>query len=139
MVLGAVLLYLAAVYPPTDLGWRLFLIVLGLAALFLGMRGWHGSSVAILLDDGGLRQEDGTIIAPLSEIASVDRALFTFKPSNGFIIRLHSPLGRAWVPGMWWRLGKRIGIGGVTSGAETKIMADALSMMVAARDGGEQP
>ena len=90
-----------------------------------------------LLDETGLRQEDGTPIAPLDDIASIDRALFSFKPSNGFLIRLRAPLGRAWVPGMWWRIGRRVGIGGVTGGAETKMMADALSMMVAERDARE--
>ncbi|MCK0169247.1 hypothetical protein MWU52_16960 [Jannaschia sp. S6380] len=132
--LGVLLLWLAIAHPPAAMGWRLLLIALGIGALMLGQRGWRGSSVAIVLDETGLREEDGTPIAPLDEIASVDRALFTFKPSNGFLIRLRSPLGRAWVPGMWWRVGRRVGIGGVTGGADTKIVADALSFLVAERD-----
>ncbi|WP_371154855.1 hypothetical protein [Jannaschia sp. 2305UL9-9] len=134
LLLGAALLYLAAVYPPATLGWRLFLIALGVGALVLGQRGWQGSAVAIVLRQDGLFQEDGRPIAPLDSIASVDRTLFSFKPSNGFIVRLHEPLGRGWVPGMWWRIGRRVGIGGVTGGADTKIVADALSFMVAQRD-----
>jgi len=134
VVLGLTLLYLAVVHPPDVLGWRIFLIVLGIAALVLGQRGWTGSAQGIVLDAEGLREEDGRPIAPLDRIASVDRALFSFKPSNGFLIRLDAPLGRAWVPGMWWRIGRRVGIGGVTRAAETKVMADALSMMIAQRD-----
>ncbi|SFI90249.1 hypothetical protein [Jannaschia pohangensis] len=132
--LGLLLLWLAFLYPPETFGWQIFLIGMGVAALVLATRGWQGSSVAIVLDDGGLRQEDGVQIAPIDNIASVDRALFSFKPSNGFLIRLHEAPGRAWVPGMWWRIGRRVGIGGVTGGAETKMMADALSFMVAQRD-----
>ncbi|UWQ17587.1 hypothetical protein [Jannaschia sp. M317] len=137
LLLGAVLLYMAVVFPPEELFWQVFLFVLGGASLYLGMRGWQGSAVGIVLDENGLREEDGRMIAPLDQIASVDRALFSFKPSNGFLIRTKAPLGRAWVPGMWWRLGRRVGIGGVTGGAETKIVADALSFMVAQRDEGE--
>lgn len=134
ITLGLVLLYMAVAYPPAALGWTIFLIVLGIAALVLAQRGWQGSAVGIVLTADGLHQEDGRPIAPLDNIASVDRTLFSFKPSNGFIIRLRDPMGRGWVPGMWWRFGRRVGIGGVTGGADTKIVADALSFMIAARD-----
>ncbi len=134
LALGGVLLWIAVVHPPQELGWQLFLIAFGVAALVLAQKGWRGSAQPIVLDEGGLRQADGTPIAPLAEIASVDRALFSFKPSNGFLIGLHTAPGRAWVPGMWWRLGRRVGIGGVTGGAQTKMLADALSVMVAERD-----
>ncbi len=134
LMLGGILLWLAVFHPPASLFWRLFLIALGLGALILGQRGWRGSADALVLDAEGLRMADGTPVAPLDNIASVDRTLFSFKPSNGFLIRLRTPIGRAWVPGMWWRIGCRVGIGGVTSGADTKIVADALSFMVAERD-----
>ena len=133
-LLGAIVLWLALIYPPANPLWQVFLLVFGGGAMILAIKGWRGSSQGIVLDDRGLWQEDGTPIAPVEEIASVDRALFSFKPSNGFLIRLNRPLGRAWVPGMWWRVGRRVGIGGVTRGAETKIMADALSFMIAQRD-----
>ncbi|MEM8848776.1 MAG: hypothetical protein AAGE03_01940 [Pseudomonadota bacterium] len=133
-VLGLLLLWIAMAAPPEDLGWRAFLLVSGAIALILAIRGWTGSAVPLILSERGLYQADGTAVAPLDSIASIDRALFTFKPSNGFLIRLKEPLGRAWVPGMWWRIGRRVGVGGVTGGAETKIVADALSAMVARRD-----
>lgn len=134
VTLGLLLLWLAVVHPPSSMFWRVFLIGLGLAALVLAQKGWRGSAVAIELREDGLFQQDGVAIAPLANIASVDRALFSFKPSNGFLIRLRESPGRAWVPGMWWRIGRRVGIGGVTGGADTKIVADALSFMVADRD-----
>jgi hypothetical protein len=133
--LGLILVYLAAAHPREAPGWRLFLIALGVAALVLALRGWRGSSQGIVLDGAGLRQEDGTEIAPLDRILSVDRAVFAFKPSNGFLVRLDAPLGRAWVPGMWWRIGRRVGVGGVTNAAETRMVADALSLMLLRRDG----
>lgn len=136
--LGGLLLWIAVARPPQELGWHLFLIVFGVAALVVAQKGWRGSAQPIVLDAAGLRQEDGTPIAPLAEIASVDRALFSFKPSNGFLVTLRTAPGGAWVPGMWWRLGRRVGIGGVTGGAETRILADALTAMVAERDARER-
>ncbi|MEM7643654.1 MAG: hypothetical protein AAF366_14145 [Pseudomonadota bacterium] len=133
-LLGLLLIWIGLATPPEDLGWRAFLLVLGAIALVLAIRGWTGSAVPLVLSPKGLYQADGTAVAPLESIESIDRALFTFKPSNGFLIRLKEPLGRAWVPGMWWRVGRRVGVGGVTGGAQTKIVADALSAMVARRD-----
>ncbi|CUH39773.1 hypothetical protein JSE7799_02501 [Jannaschia seosinensis] len=133
-ILGLLLLWIALASPPADLGWRAFLVVAGVAALLLAWRGWERSGVALILDADGLRQEDGTWIAAMDDIDSVDRSLFTFKPSNGFLIRLRRPLGRAWAPGLWWRVNRRVGVGGVTNGRDTKILADALSFMVAERD-----
>lgn len=137
LALGGLILWIAVAHPPSNPLWLVFLIVFGLAALMLAQKGWRGSANAIVLDERGLYAEDETPIAPLGNIASVDRALFSFKPSNGFLIRLRAPAGRAWSPGMWWRFGRRVGIGGVTGGAETKIVADALSFMVAERDARE--
>ena len=137
LALGALVLWIAVTSPPSNPLWLVFLIAFGVAALMLAQKGWRGSAQGIVLSEAGLHVEDGTPIAPLGDIASVDRALFSFKPSNGFLIRLREPLGRAWSPGMWWRLGRRVGIGGVTGGADTKIVADALSFMVAERDARE--
>jgi hypothetical protein len=134
-LLGAILIYLAAAHPPEAPGWRLFLVGLGAAALILALRGWRGSAQGLVLDETGLHQEDGRPVAPLDRIVSVDRSLFTFKPSNGFLLRLDAPLGGAWVPGMWWRIGRRVGVGGVTNAAETKAVAQMLAIMLAQRDG----
>lgn len=134
--LGLLLLWIAVVHPPRDVLWTLFLVGLGVVLLVVARVGWVGSREPIVLDAGGLRSGDGRPIAPLADIASVDRALFSFKPSNGFLVKLHAPAARAWAPGMWWRVGRRVGIGGVTGGAQTKLLADALSTLVAERDAG---
>ena len=134
MALGVLVLWIALTTPPEGLVWRAFLVVLGLAALWLGLRGWTGGATGIVLDEGGLRTEDGRPIAPLSDIARVERGTFAFKPSNGFVLRLTRPLPRAWTPGLWWRVGRRVGVGGVTGGAEGRMMADALAAMVARRE-----
>lgn len=133
-LLGVLLIYIALASPPREAGWTIFLVLVGLIALVGAVRGWRASQGSIVLTSEGLFDHTGATIARLEDIDAVDRALFTFKPSNGFLVRLKTPQPRAWQPGMWWRIGRRVGIGGVTSGAETKIVADTLSMMVADRD-----
>ncbi|MGR3434089.1 MAG: hypothetical protein ACU0CO_04240, partial [Shimia sp.] len=78
----------------------------------------------------------GREIAALPEIASVDRGTFAFKPASGFLVHTARPLGAAWAPGLWWRVGRQVGIGGVTARHEAKLMGEVLAAMVAARDAG---
>jgi hypothetical protein len=137
--LGVLLLWLAVAHPPEGWGWWAFLVALGGLTLATAWRGWRGGTLGLVLEEDGLRQEDGEWIAPLDNVAAVDRALFSFKPSNGFLIRLKEPMDRRWMPGMWWRIGRRVGIGGVTGGAETKVMADILTSMIARRDAPHGP
>lgn len=134
-MLGIILLWIALAHPPEALGWRVFLLVLGGGAMAMAVLGWRASSEGVVLRDDGLFTEGGEPVAPLALVEKVDRGPFAFKPSNGFSVRLSEPLPRAWSPGMWWRLGRRVGVGGVTGGAETKVVADALSFAVMQRDG----
>ena len=133
--LGFLLVYIAIVKPPEALQWILVLVVIGAASAYAGYRMWYWSGHLIELTDDGLRMSDGTVIAHLDDIHSVDRSFFAFKPSNGFLVTLKTKYPATWIPGLWWRVGKRIGIGGLTSGAEGKMMADTLSAMIAQRDG----
>jgi hypothetical protein len=47
------------------------------------------------------------------------------------MLRLSDKAPRAWYPGLWWRMGRRVGIGGVTSAAQTKAMAEIIAAMIA--------
>jgi len=91
---------------------------------------------AIILTKTGLHDLRGREIAHFDNIKSVDRGFVMFKPSNGFVVFLNDPLANAWEPGLWWRLGKRIGAGGTTAAASAKDMADILGMLIKERDEG---
>ena len=134
--LGLLLLYVAFATPPADITWQVFLLVIGVGALLTAGRAWTAANGAVVLRADGLFDAQGRTIARLDEITNVDRAVFSFKPSNGFLIRMNTRQERAWVPGMWWRFGKRVGIGGVLPGAQAKLIADTLSAMIDARDEG---
>ena len=132
-LLGALLLWLAVVRPPAAPTWQLFLVLVGGVSLWGAYRMWLATAQTVELTRDGLRSTDGEVIAPLEQIESVDRGMFAFKPSNGFILRLKSAASPRWRPGLWWRLGRRVGVGGVTPGAQGKAMADTLSVLLMER------
>ncbi|CUH87968.1 hypothetical protein PH5382_01897 [Phaeobacter sp. CECT 5382] len=131
-VIGATLLYVAVATPPS-MGWLVFLLVVGLGALWLAVRMWQATEHQIELTERELRCTDGTVIARVEDIQTIDRGFFAFKPSNGFLIRTATPGSRIWMPGLWWRAGRRIGIGGVTPGSHSKAMSEILAAMIAQR------
>ncbi|MEM6593375.1 MAG: hypothetical protein AAF672_01210 [Pseudomonadota bacterium] len=132
--LGGLLLFIAVTNPPSP-AYALFLVAFGGLSLYVGWRMWQVTGRLIELTEDELRLSDGTLICKVEDIHKVDRSFFAFKPSNGFLVTLKTRYPSAWAPGLWWRMGKRIGIGGVTPGASGKIMADAMSAMIAKRDG----
>ncbi|MCI2398074.1 hypothetical protein [Aliiroseovarius subalbicans] len=108
-------------------------LVLGLATLWIAarsLRSWH---LALILTDTTLCDSSGRILVRMDDIRSVDRSAFAFKPSNGFMLRLDAPGPLTWMPGLWWRVGNRLAIGGATQPAETRIMADQIGFLLAAR------
>lgn len=134
-VLGLLLIYLALAETPDEMAYTVFMVVVGGAALYNARRMWVATDVELRLTQDELASSTGDVLCRIDQIEKVDRGLFAFKPSNGFVIKLKEPLPREWSPGIWWRVGARIGIGGVTAPAQGKIMADALTAVVAKRDG----
>ncbi|TRD21578.1 hypothetical protein [Palleronia caenipelagi] len=129
--LGLILMTVAMKPAEGEAVGRIALVVMGLASLGAGWAVWRASSRALYLTSEALIQSDGQVVAPLSQIAGVERGVFAMKPSNGFVLRLREPLPRHWSPGMWWRFGKRVGVGGITAPAEGKAMADILALRLA--------
>lgn len=122
--LGLILLNLAATHP--GVLWRIMLAVPGLAAFWLARGLWLSTAGHVALTDAGLVDHRGHVLAALDEIADIDRSTFAFKPSNGVLVKLKHKAKPAWAPGMWWRHGKRLGIGGVTASADGRLLADLL-------------
>jgi hypothetical protein len=134
--LGVLLVWLAADQPYSP-PWRLVLLVFAGAVLWAAWRMYHATSRVVELTRRELRDSAGTLIARVADVEAVDRGFFAFKPSNGFLLRTREPAGPdAWHPGLWWRAGRRIGIGGMTPGAQTRVAADILAAMLAERDRG---
>ncbi|SER58841.1 hypothetical protein SAMN04490244_101595 [Tranquillimonas rosea] len=118
---GALLLYSGSTSG------NVLLLPIGGALLVLSGWFWRATASRLVLTAEGLRDETGRVLAPIDNIASVDRGAFAFKPSNGFVLRLARPMPAAWAPGLWWRVGQRLGVGGVVPAAQTKAMSERVA------------
>ena len=126
-LLGAMLIVLAFVHPPRGLSWLGFLIATGGFVLWGAERMRQATAVGIRLTDSALTETTGQVIIALEDIDAVDRGLFAFKPSNGFLIKARTRMTRVWRPGLYWVAGRYIGVGGVTSRAQAKLMSETIS------------
>lgn len=128
------LIYIAFARPPENLGWRVFLVALGVASLVLADKMRRDTATTLILTDDALAEEGGRELAAIKDIESVDRGFTAFKPSNGFVIKTYEKAPGAWAPGFWWRVGRRIGVGGITVPGEAKAMAEIMQSMLKSRD-----
>ncbi|SFG15741.1 hypothetical protein SAMN04488020_101345 [Palleronia marisminoris] len=124
----AVLLGWLGATAPTGIGARFVLLIVAVLAAYGAVALWRATAQAVFLTEAGLVQSDGRILAAMDEIAGVERGLFAVKPSNGFLVRLNRSRPFAWAPGLWWRWGRRLGVGGMTRAAQAKTMADILTL-----------
>ena len=130
--IGAIVLYVSLASPPSPL-WQGFLIVLGALALWMALRLYQATQGRIELTATELRDSSGTLIASMDQIEVLDRGTFAFKPSNGFLLKTKTPGRNIWQPGLWWRFGRRIGIGGVTPASQAKFMSEIIAALMAER------
>lgn len=133
LAVGGLLVWMALAGPDIAALWRVLLLALAGLALALGARMHGATAVGLELTPEVLRDGTGLVLARVDEIEAVERGAFAFKPSKGFLLRLKAKKPRAWMPGLWWRWGRRLGVGGVTPGHQTKAMAEAIQMLLQER------
>ena len=131
--LGALLFYVAIARPPSFV-WLVFLLALGGAVLAVAEAMRRATRRELILTQQSLSDDQGRVLALMSEVETVDRGAFAMKPSNGFTLVTKTRGARAWQPGLWWRSGRRIGVGGVTASGPAKFMAERIAMLLATRD-----
>lgn len=134
-LLGLLFVYLSFTFAGSLLA-RLALLLASGGCLLGAITMYSVTRSAIELTNRELRETSGKVLAKLDDIASVDRGAFAFKPTNGFIVVLKETHPRAWRLGLWWRFGKRIGIGGVTNVGQNKAMAEILGGLLEKRISG---
>lgn len=123
------LLIAMAVSTPLGPVWRVGFVALGAGALWGGLGMYRATRAVLELTRTELRERGGEVLARIAEIERVDRSMFAMKPSNGFLLVLSAPQRRAWRPGLWWRLGRRVAVGGVTAGSQTRPVADIIAAL----------
>ena len=84
------------------------------------------SNVGFLINEIGLFNLDKSLICKIEDIEKVDVSPYTFKAANGFIVLLKTKNSFKAIPGLYWRLGKRISIGGLISKSESKFLSGTL-------------
>lgn len=130
--LGAVVLYTTLSHPPA-VHWMLFMLIFGVAMLWLAERLRRATTMVITLTKDELLDSTGTVLARLEDVQSVERGAFALKPSNGFTLVMKRKSQRTWAPGMWWRMGYRVGVGGVTAAGQSRFMAEKIALRLAER------
>lgn len=128
LALGLLLVFLAFIAPPKSLIWQGFLLGLGVGILILAENLRRATRLSLVLWPDRLEDSTGRQICQISDIVSIDRGVFAFKPSNGFLLRTKGRLPGHWAPGLWWQLGRRIGVGGVTPAGQAKFMAEMIAL-----------
>ncbi|MEL6549772.1 MAG: hypothetical protein AAFQ54_05930 [Pseudomonadota bacterium] len=132
-MLAAILIYLSLLIAPDFLLSALFLLA-GLATGWLAWWQFQSSATVIELTREVLATREGDVLARVQDIERVERGVFAMKPSQGFLLRLVDPQPRAYVPGVYWRIGRRLGIGGITNSGQAKAMAQTLEALIAERE-----
>lgn len=133
LMLGGLIIYLTLAKPPAAF-WAVMMLGLGALMLWLAERLRRATQMQIELTDTEIRDSGGAILANMAEVVRVERGAFAFKPSNGFTLVLKTRGPSAWAPGLYWRLGRRVGVGGVTSAGAAKFMAEQIALRLKTRD-----
>lgn len=127
--LGALVIYTTLAHPPA-LHWMVFMLVFGISVLVLAERLRRATTMTITLTADALTDSSGTVLAKVADIQSVNRGAFALKPSNGFNLVMNEKAPRAWAPGLWWRSGRRVGVGGATAAGQSRYMAEQIAILI---------
>lgn len=133
--LGLLLGWLTLTHPPADTVFLLINMAVTAGSLWLSWRLWQSTAHVLELTREELREQDGRVLARLDNIARVDRGFFAFKPAAGFRLALKEPMDSAYAPGLWWRRRRTLMVGGATSRAQAKAVADLISVRLAQKRG----
>lgn len=131
--LGGLLVYVAVFTPPAALFMQAFLLGLGALVLWLAENMRRATKYGVVLTADELRSTNGDLLVRVEDMTGVVRGSFSMKPTNGFSVLTKTRQARAWAPGLWWRVGKRVGVGGVTAASQAKFMSEMLAAMLADR------
>jgi len=120
---------------PLAVGTKGGMILFGGFCLWLAVRLWDVSRRSLILTPEGLSDSTGRVVVSVADVREVQRSALTVKPSNGFTVVTNKPLPPSWVPGVWWRVGRWIGVGGLLRPGDAKALAEILQALATLRSG----
>jgi hypothetical protein len=56
--------------------------------------------------------------------------------TNGFVVRARNSVPAAWTPGIWWRLGRCMGVGRLAGGGVGRLTGGGVGRLAGGGDGG---
>ena len=133
VVLGGFLVWVAVASPPADLGWRTVLFAIAGLSFWVGYEMYRAEQDQIVLTRSAVRTASGRELFRVEDVRRVERGALAFKPSGGFVVWLDKRQPAGWSPGVWWRYGRMVGVGGITRSTEAKGMAEILDLVLAER------
>lgn len=139
--IGVVLFFTVAIAARSSASNPIIALINFPAAILLA---WFGYAMftakarSVTFDGEVLTDDTGLVLCHVDDIKSVERGFALFKPSGGFALLMKEEQTRDWSPGLWWRYGSRIGIGGATPGRSARVMADSITMAMAMKEAGPQ-
>ena len=90
----------------------------------------RNSKAGFLIKEDSIFLLNGRILCNLSEIKEIDTSQYSFKSTNGFIIRLKENSHFDWSPGLFWKFKSRISIGGLITKSESKWLSTELTRLL---------
>ncbi|MBD3765520.1 MAG: hypothetical protein IE927_12535 [Rhodobacterales bacterium] len=130
---GGLLLGAGVEEAPTPLAVRVLLVGAGAVLVGLAVAMWRATARGLELTKEVLRDTSGQVLVRVDQIRGIERGAFALKPAAGFVLRLDHAAPAVWVPGLWWRVGRRLGVGGVAGRIEARVMAETIETMVLLR------
>lgn len=134
LVMAGFMVWIALTLPHEMMAQRLGMMLFGGLVLCGAYLTWRATARGLILTERGLVDGTGRLLAEVSNIRMVSRGALALRPSHGFSLLLYSGMGFGWVPGLWWRVGKRVGVGGLTSPQSAKLMAEVIAGMIVPRE-----
>jgi hypothetical protein len=132
-ILGAFLVWSGLASPSATPLAVVVLVGAGIVALVLGWQLWQATAGSIVLTATEIVDDRGRVLCRIADVERIETGMLALKPANGFLVHLRAPAPRAWAPGLWWRHGRRLGIGGSVSRHEAKAMAEIVQGLIAQR------
>jgi hypothetical protein len=133
VILAGFLVWVALGVGPEAMVQRLALLAVAGLLIWAAHTSWHATQTWLILTPHALMDGRGRVVAEMTNIRSVSREALALRPSQGFKLVLHKPMARAWAPGLWWRFGRQVGVGGFTAQVQARHMAEAVAAQIALR------
>ncbi|MEE2775026.1 MAG: hypothetical protein VYE27_08945 [Pseudomonadota bacterium] len=102
---------------------NLFFFCIGLTIILISYRIYQNRDKGFIITPCGIFEKNGRLICNFNEIDKIDTSPFSFKATNGFVVKLKNKTTFDFSVGLWWKYNRRLSIGGMISKNESKYLS----------------